>query len=181
MASRARPRESGKAAGVTLRTERGNGSRRWLMTSQERQGRQGSPTTQEDLSGLGVMASQARQRHSAPDTVKDGCAPGTGAPRWDRGRGFQRARTRLLDDGVTPRLHQGSEAQVTDRVTEPPVTGPSRRVNTGDNWMARGKHKNVSDRNQRYWQRQSPVFRTLQTLDAPTHWKSKTQIDALIS
>lgn len=82
------------------------------MASQERQGRQGSPTTQEDLSGLGVMASQARQRHSAPDTVKDGCAPGTGAPRWDRGRGFQRARTRLLDDGVTPRLHQGSEAQV---------------------------------------------------------------------
>lgn len=40
------------------------------MTSQERQGRQGSPTTQEDLSGLGVMFSQARQRHSARTLLK---------------------------------------------------------------------------------------------------------------
>ena len=51
-----------------------------------------------------------------------------------------------------------------------------RAVNTRDNQMAKGKCRNISNRNQGYLATSEPSSPTTEFLDTTTHWKSKSWI-----
>ena len=46
-------------------------------------------------------------------------------------------------------------------------------ANTTDNHMAKGKSKNINNRNKGYLASSDPVIPPQQALDTPRHWRSK--------